>query len=122
MLYKPHSIACAAAFAVSLVPVAASALPCVNYKQTSSTGGDCPTCRIEVYDNPEIEKYMIEASNGWSAELDWDDDEGSSASGSGSWDNGSGSFGISIEENGNRLNMSMRLPQGTVQARFRCAD
>jgi hypothetical protein len=123
MGYRLTKVAAAASVAIGFLPGAAEALPCVGYRQTSSTAGNCATCRVDIYDNPEIQKYFVEANNGWKAELTWADPRGSSASGMGQWEDGK-QFDISIRENGRNLSMSVQMIDGSLnfEARFACAD
>jgi hypothetical protein len=122
------------AFLLALAPLAltasaASAGFCGNYVQVSSNAGNCPTCRLQIADNPEIRKYFVEASNGWSAELRWVDRTGERANGSGQWKSNAGGsyagkrFRMSMSQQGKSLSMAMSVGGGgTVNARFRCVD
>ena len=114
---------------LALTATAASAGFCGNYVQVSSNAGNCPTCRLQIADNPEIRKYFVEASNGWAAELRWVDRNGQQANGSGQWKSNAGGsyagkrFRVSMSQQGRSLSMAMAVgSQGTVNARFRCVD
>ena len=105
---------------------------CGNYVQTSSNAGDCPTCKLLIADNPEIQKYFVTANNGWEADLSWTHGDDSTATGSGRWNNNVGhalagrSFDIDMNQQGRTLNMTMSFPgngnNAPIRATFNCLD
>lgn len=105
---------------------------CGNYQQTSSNAGDCPTCTLMIADNPEIQRYFIEANNGWSAEAEWVEGDASVAEGKGQWSAEVGGayagkeFDILLSQQGRELTMAMTVSDGsipgTIEGRFICTD
>lgn len=123
----------AAAFAaLSMAPAHATSPAWMGFcgmaVQTSSNAGDCPTCRLTIADNPEIQMYFVEANNGWSAELTFVEGDESVATGSGRWGAVGGAFSnaafdIDMNRQGDRLFLTMSHRDrslGTVQASFAC--
>ncbi|MBV0910821.1 hypothetical protein [Anianabacter salinae] len=104
---------------------------CGNYVQLTSNAGDCFECRLLIADNPEIQKYFVEANNGWTAELVWVDGDASVATGQGFWGPVGGlfdnaGFEIDLNQQGRIMTMLMthHLPElsGTIEATYACTD
>jgi len=102
---------------------------CGNYKQTSSDAGQCSNCTLMIADNPEIQKYFVESSTGWSAEATWVEGDASVADGTGKWKSGLGhsfsgkSFELSMTQQGKTLDIVMdHKSAGIIRASFRCTD
>ena len=104
---------------------------CGNYIQTWSNAGQCKTCKLQIADNPEIQKYFVEANNGWSAELEFVEGDASVAAGNGRWKNVGGPYSgkpitIDMNQQGSTLNLTMSVSDGSVQgvikATYRCTD
>lgn len=105
---------------------------CGNYVQTSSNAGACANCRIQIADNPKLQKYFVTSSNGWSAELTWVEGDDSVAQGTGRWNRsisppyGGKRFDIDMSEQGNILSMRMTVSDGsvpgTVRVTYLCLD
>ncbi len=104
---------------------------CGNYVQTWSNAGTCKSCKLLIADNPKIQKYFVEANNGWSAELDFVEGDASVAAGSGRWKNVGGAYGgkqvtIDMNQQGLTLRMTMSVTDGSVagviEATYRCTD
>lgn len=104
---------------------------CGNYVQTWSNAGTCKTCKLQIADNPEIQKYFVEANNGWSAELEFVEGDASVATGSGRWKNVGGAYSgkrVSIDMNQQDLTLRMTMSvtdgsvPGAVKATYRCTD
>ncbi|MFO0994863.1 MAG: hypothetical protein U1E67_23365 [Hyphomicrobiales bacterium] len=102
---------------------------CGNYKQVSSSAGQCPDCTLMIADNPEIQKYFVESSTGWSAEATWVEGDASVAEGPGKWKSGLGhalsgkSFELSMTQQGKSLDIVMdHRGSGIIRAKFRCTD
>jgi len=104
---------------------------CGNYIQTWSNAGTCKSCKLQIADNPEIQKYFVKANNGWSAELTFVEGDASVATGSGRWKNVGGAYSgkrVSIDMNQQdvTLRMTMSVTDGSVagviKATYRCTD
>lgn len=102
---------------------------CGNYKQTSSDAGQCSNCTLMIADNPEIQKYFIESSTGWSAEATWVEGDASVADGRGKWKGGLGhaysgkNFELSMTQQGKTLDIVMdHKGTGIIRASYRCTD
>jgi hypothetical protein len=102
---------------------------CGNYKQTSSSAGQCANCTLMIADNPEIQKYFVESSTGWSAEATWVEGDASVADGTGKWKSGLGhaysgkSFELSMTQQGKKLDIVMdHKGIGIIRGSFRCTD
>ncbi len=102
---------------------------CGNYKQTTSSAGQCSNCTLMIADNPEIQKYFVESSSGWSAEATWVEGDASVADGKGKWKSGLGhafsgkSFELSMTQQGKKLDIVMdHKGTGIIRASFRCTD
>ncbi len=119
-----------ATIAIHVLAQQANAGFCSHYEQTWSNAGQCSHCQLSIADNPEIQKYFVQASNGWQAELTFVEGDSSVASGSGSWRNGlphvySGKdFEIDMTQQGQSLSMVMSTmvhgKRQIIQAKFRC--
>ncbi|MEM1387883.1 MAG: hypothetical protein AAF748_07015 [Pseudomonadota bacterium] len=85
---------------------------CGNYVQTTSNAGQCVNCRLLIADNPETQRYFVEADTGWSAELEWLGGDPSAAAGDGRWGTVGGvydqqPFTIDMSAQGDVLYMTM---------------
>lgn len=131
MTINTSKVAAAGAFFMLVSATAAQAGFCGNYVQTWSNAGACKTCKLQIADNPEIQKYFVEANNGWSAELEFTEGDSSVAHGSGRWKKVGGVYSgkrvfVDMNQQGLTLRMTMSVADGSVpgvvRATYRCTD
>lgn len=117
---------------IGLQAVGARADICERYLQTWSNGGQCRDCQLRIAANPKEQRHIVEASNGWKAELFFLNGQKSLAVGAGNWKPGLGHvysghhFSIVLMQRSSELAMIMGTKingqRQIIRAKFRCLD
>lgn len=117
---------------IGLLAVDAQAGFCERYLQTWSNAGQCRDCQLRIAANPKEQRYLVEATNGWKAELAFLNGRSSLAVGAGSWKTGLGhlysghSFSILMTQRSSELAMvigaQINGQSQIIRAKFRCLD
>jgi len=113
-----------------LQAVGAQASVCERYLQTWSNAGHCRDCQLRIAADPKEQRYLVEASNGWKAELAFLNGQRSLAAGAGNWKLGLGHvysghhFSIVLMQRSSELAMVMGIKvdgqRQIIRAKFRC--
>jgi hypothetical protein len=122
----------AAAAMIGLQTVGAQAGICERYLQTWSNAGQCRDCQLRITANPKDQRHLVEASNGWKAELVFFNGQSPLAVGVGNWKSGLGHvysghhFSIVLMQRSSELAMVMGTKingqRQIIRAKFRCLD
>lgn len=117
----------ASVLVAGMSPAAAQAGHWVGeWRQVESSAGQCPSCRITISGMGRV--LTVIASNGWTAQVSADVENGlAAAHGEGQWsETGTGGlaglpFAVHLTERGNRLHMTMQIMRAGRTWRIRAA-